>query len=150
MKKYYEMVEKNKDLILEAEKYLWENPEPGYKEFKTNKYVLEHFKKLGYELVEAENITGFYTVLDTGKPGPTVLVIAELDSLINRTHPACDKETGAVHSCGHHTQCASMMGLASALKEEGALEGLSGKIKLCLVPPAQAGVRNNCAAGRPI
>ena len=139
MKKYYEMVEKNKDLILEAEKYLWENPEPGYKEFKTNKYVLEHFKKLGYELVEAENITGFYTVLDTGKPGPTVLVIAELDSLINRTHPACDKETGAVHSCGHHTQCASMMGLASALKEEGAIEGLSGKIKLCLVP-AEEGI----------
>ena len=139
MKKYYDMVEKYKDLILDAEKHIWENPEPGYKEFKTHAYIKAHFEKLGYKLVEAENITGFYTVLDTGRPGPTVLVMAELDSLINRTHPACDKETGAVHSCGHHAQCATIMGLASALKEDGALDGLSGKIKLCLVP-AEEGI----------
>ena len=139
MKKYYDMVEKHKDLIIEAEKWLWKNPEAGYLEYKTNKYVAEHFQKLGYNLVMAENITGFYTVLDTGKPGPTILILAELDSLINRSHPDCDKQTGAVHSCGHHAQCASIMGLASALKEEGALEGLCGKIKLCLVP-AEEGI----------
>ena len=140
MKKYYEMVEKNKDLILTAEKYLWENPEPGYKEIKTNAYMLEQFEKLGYtDIVKAENCTGFYTVVDTGRPGPTVLVMAELDSLINATHPACDKETKAVHSCGHHAQCAAMLGLASALKEEGALDSLCGKIKLCLVP-AEEGI----------
>ena len=67
------------------------------------------------------------------------MVLAELDSLINRTHPDCDKQTGAVHSCGHHAQCASIMGLASALKEQGALDGLCGKIKLCLVP-AEEGI----------
>ena len=139
MKKYYDMVEKYKDLILDAEKRIWLNPETGYREIKTTAYVAEHFKKLGYELVMADGITGFYTVLDTGKPGPTVLVIAELDSLINRTHPDCDKETGAVHSCGHHAQCAAIMGLASALKEKDALEGLCGKIKLCLVP-AEEGI----------
>ena len=139
MKKIFDIVEQYKNLILDAEKWLWKNPEPGYREFKTNKYVAEHFKNLGYDLVMAENITGFYTVIDTGKPGPTILVLAELDSLINRSHPDCDKETGAVHSCGHHAQCAAMMGLASALKEEGALEGLSGKIKLCLVP-AEEGI----------
>ena len=55
------------------------------------------------------------------------------------THPDCDKETGAVHSCGHHAQCVAMVGVATALKEEGALDGLSGKIKLCLVP-AEEGI----------
>jgi len=39
-----------------------------------------------------------------------------------------------VHACGHHAQCAAMVGIASALKEKGMLDGLSGKIKLCLVP----------------
>ncbi|MBE5734613.1 MAG: amidohydrolase [Clostridiales bacterium] len=139
MKKYYDLADKFKGVILDAERYLWNNPEPGYREFKTNAYVKEHFEKLGYKLVEAENTTGFYTVIDTGKPGPTVLVLAELDSLINRTHPDCDKQTGAVHSCGHHTQCASIIGLAYALKEKGALDGLSGKIKICLVP-AEEGI----------
>ncbi|MBQ3493002.1 MAG: amidohydrolase [Clostridia bacterium] len=140
MKKYYDLVEKNKQLVLDAEKYIWENPEPGYKEFKTNAYMLEQFEKLGYtDIVKAENCTGFYTVLDTGRVGPTVLIMAELDSLINTTHPACDKETGAVHSCGHHAQCAAMLGLAAALKEEGAIDNLCGKIKLCLVP-AEEGI----------
>ena len=68
------MVEKYKDLILQAERHIWENPEPGYKEFKRHAYIKAHFEKLGYKLVEAENITGFYTVLDTGREGPTVLV----------------------------------------------------------------------------
>ncbi len=140
MQKYYSLVEKYKELILKAERYLWENPEPGYKEFKTNAYMLEQFEKLGYKnIVKAENITGFYTVIDTKREGPTVLVMAELDSLINRSHPECDKETGAVHTCGHHIQCAAMLGLAAALKEEGALDELCGKIKLCVVP-AEEGI----------
>lgn len=139
MKKYYDMVEKYKDLILNAERYIWNNPEPGYREFKTTAFMVENFEKLGYTLVKPENCTGFYTVLDTGRVGPTVLVLAELDSLINFNHPECDKQTGAVHSCGHHAQCAAMLGLAAALKEEGALDGLSGKIKLCLVP-AEEGI----------
>ncbi len=140
MKKCYELVEKNKQLVLDAERYIWANPEPGYKEFKTHAYMLEQFKKLGYtDIVEAENCTGFYTVVDTGREGPTVLVMSELDSLINRLHPECDKETGAVHNCGHHAQCAAMLGVAAALKEEGALDGLCGKIKLCVVP-AEEGI----------
>lgn len=139
MKKYYDLADKFQDVILEAERYIWNNPEPGYKEFKTHAYLKEHFQKLGYDLVEAEGITGFYTVIDTGRPGPTLLIMAELDSLINRTHPDCDKETGAVHSCGHHAQCAALLGLAYALKEKGVLDGLSGKIKLCFVP-AEEGI----------
>lgn len=92
------------------------------------------FRKLGYELVLAEDITGFYTVIDTGKPGPEVLVLGELDSLICANHPDADPETGAVHCCGHSAQCAALLGLAAALKEPGILDGLSGRIRLCAVP----------------
>lgn len=139
MKKLYDLIESNKEYILNAERWLWSNPEPGYKEIKTNKFMIDEFEKMGYKLVLAEGITGFYTVVDTGKPGPTVLVLAELDSLINFQHPEHDKETGAVHNCGHHAQCAAMLGLAWALKQEGALDGLCGKIKLCCVP-AEEGI----------
>ena len=134
-----ERAEKYRDVILDAERYIWKNPEPGYKEFKTNQYLLDKFKALGYKVTEAEGITGFFTTLDTGREGPTLLVLAELDSLINRSHPQCDPETGAVHSCGHHLQCAAMLGVASALAEEGALDGIYGKIKRCLVP-AEEGI----------
>ena len=132
-------VEKNKELILKSECDLWKTPEVGYKEYKTDAYMKERFKELGYKITEAEGITGFYTMVDTGREGPTVLVLAELDALYCANHPECDKDTKAVHACGHHAQMAAMLGLAATLKEEGALDGLSGKIKLCLVP-AEEGV----------
>jgi len=127
-------VEKYRQLILDAERYIWKHPETGYREVGTSKYMQEQFEALGYELVLAGDIPGFYTVLDTGRPGPEILVMAELDSLINSAHPECDPKTSAVHSCGHHAQCAAMLGLAAALKEPGVLDGLCGRIRLCAVP----------------
>ena len=79
---YQAAVDKYRKLILDAEDYIWANPETGYREVKTSKYMEDAFEKLGYELVRAENIPGFYTVLDTGREGPEVLILGELDSLI--------------------------------------------------------------------
>lgn len=129
-----EAVEKHKDLILAVERYIWTHPETGYKEFETSAYMEAAFEKLGYDLVKAEGITGFYTDLDTSRPGPTLLILGELDSIICPEHPESDPETGAVHSCGHNAQCAALIGIAAALKEPGILNDLCGKIRLCAVP----------------
>ena len=134
MKKIIEAVEKSRELILDAERYIWANPETGYKEYKTSRYLEEEFKKLGYDLVKPDGITGFVTTIDTGKEGPCLLILGELDSIICPAHKDADPETGAVHSCGHHAQCATLLGIAAALREPGILDGLSGKIKLCAVP----------------
>lgn len=134
MKDIIAAVEKHSRMILDAERYIWKHPETGYREVETSAYMEENFRKLGYDLVMAENITGFYTVLDTGRPGPTVLVMAELDSILCPEHPEANPETGAVHSCGHNAQCAALLGVAVALKEPGMLDGLCGRIKLCAVP----------------
>lgn len=132
--KLLEFVDKHREMIFEAERYIWKHPETGYKEWKTSAYLEAEFKKLGYTLTKAENIPGFYTSINTGNPGPCVLVMGELDSLICADHPEADPETKAVHACGHNAQCAALLGLAAALKEDGALDGLSGSIKLCAVP----------------
>jgi len=134
MERYIEYVVRHRQEILDAERYIWKNPEPGYKEWKTHAYLAEAFEKMGYTLTLAGNIPGFYTELDTGREGPTVAVFGELDSLINPSHPDADPETGAIHSCGHCAQVAALLGLAAALKEPGALDGLSGKIRLIAVP----------------
>ena len=57
-----------------------------------------------------------------------------MDGLIVRSHPAADPKTGAVHACGHCGQGAALLGIAAALKEPGALDGLSGSIRLMIVP----------------
>ena len=134
MHKYLSLMEKHRSLTLDAFDYIWKNPETGYKEWKTHAYLAEQFRALGYELTEAGNIPGFTALLDTGREGPTVAVFGELDALINREHPQCDPETGAVHCCGHAAQAAALLGLAAALKEPGALSALCGKILLVAVP----------------
>ncbi len=127
-------VEKYRGLILEAERFIWAHPETGFKETVTSAYMEEKFRSLGYDLTLADGITGFYTVVDTGRPGPEVLVLGELDSIICPSHKDADPATGAVHSCGHNAQCAALLGVAAALKEPGILDELSGRIRLCAVP----------------
>ncbi len=137
--KYANEIEKNKQKILDAERYIWKNPETGFREWKTHAYLKAEFEALGYELVEAGNIPGFYTDIDTGIPGPKIAVFGEMDSLIIHAHPECNPETGAVHACGHHCQCAGLLGVAIALKAPGALDGLCGSIRLIAVP-AEEGI----------
>ena len=127
-------VEKHRQRILDALEYIWKNPETGYREWKTHRYLADIFEKLGYTVTPAGNIPGFTADIDTGLPGPTLAIFAEMDALLIPDHPESDSDTGAVHACGHCTQCAAMVGIAAALKEPGALEGLCGKIKLVVVP----------------
>ena len=128
------LAQKHARLMLDAERFIWKNPETGYKEWKTHEYLETEFAKLGYELTLAGDIPGFTTLIDTGKPGPTIAVFGELDSVICASHPEADPETGAVHTCGHNCQAAALLGLAAMLKEPGALEGMCGKILLVAVP----------------
>lgn len=134
MENFMKSAEKFRDLIIRTQNYIWANPETGYKEWKTSAYLAEIFENLGYELVKAGDIPGFYTVLDTGRPGPEVLILGELDSLVCPEHPDADKVTGNVHCCGHSAQCAALVGIAAALKEPGALDDLCGRVRLCAVP----------------
>jgi len=127
-------IEKQRQLIFDAYHYIWENAESGYREWKTSAYLEDAFEKLGYTLTKAGNVPGFYTDIDTGRPGPKVLILGEMDSLIIPTHPQANKDTGCVHACGHHCQSAALLGIAAALKEPGALDGLCGSVRLMAVP----------------
>lgn len=125
-------VEKHRSEILETERYIWQHPETGYREWGTSEYLSEKFTAMGYRLKKPDSIPGFYTDIDTGRRGPKVLVMGELDALLCEGHP--EAVNGVAHACGHNAQCAGLLGLAAALKEERALEGLSGSIRLMAVP----------------
>ncbi len=130
--KYSCLVDKHREEIFAVEQHIWDHPESGYKEWKTHGYLKDIFEKAGYALVEYGNIPGFYTDIDTGRPGPKILIMGELDALTNPDHPAA--VDGCAHACGHHAQCAALVGIALALKEPGALDGLSGSIRLMATP----------------
>ena len=124
----------NKDLMFRTMDVLWACPESGFREWETQNYLAEQYRALGYELTMFGNIPGFYCEIDTGRPGPKLLFMGEMDALVLPSHPECDPETGAVHACGHHAQSAALLGLAAALKAPGVLGGLCGSIRLMAVP----------------
>ena len=131
--------EANRQIAFEAERYIWKHPQTGYTEWIANEYLIEKFEALGYKLVRADQdpkhgkIPGFYTDVDTGRPGPTLCIMGELDALDIANHP--ESVNGMCHSCGHNAQAATMLGLAATLKTDPSiLDGLSGKIRLMLVP----------------
>lgn len=144
--KITQAVEKHSKLILDTERYVWKTPETGFREWKTSKYLADVFEKLGYTLTMAGDIPGFYTDIDTGKPGPKVLIFGEMDSLICMEHPEADPQTHAVHCCGHNAQCAALVGIAAALREEGVMDGLCGSVRLCAVP-AEEGIEIDFRSG---
>ena len=120
--------------VLETLAFMTRNPETGYREQKCGAYVAEQFRALGYDVQLAGDIPGFCTLIDTGRPGPCVLVLGELDAVKCATHPDADPTTHAVHACGHNAQCAALLGLAAALREPGVTDSLCGRIRLCAVP----------------
>ena len=125
-------VDAAKNEILAAERWLWEHPQTGYTEWQAHDYLKEKFEALGYTLTSAGDIPGFITDVDTGRPGPKVVIFGELDALEQLGHP-CTVD-GMAHSCGHNAQSAALLGIAAALKAPGALDGLCGSIRLCAVP----------------
>ena len=110
------------------------HPETGYKEFETAGVVDEWLTKLDIPHETGIALTGVKAVLDTGRPGPTVAIMGELDALPVPDHPHANPETGAAHACGHNNQIASMLGAAMGLTQSGAVDELCGKLVFIAVP----------------
>ena len=125
-------VDRSRQLVLNAERWLWAHPQTGYTEWEAHNYLKDAFLKLGYTLTEPGDIPGFFTDIDTGRPGPKLCIMGELDALDIANHP--ESVNGMTHCCGHHAQGAALLGIAAALKEPGALDGMSGSIRLMMVP----------------
>lgn len=131
---FMEDVDKQYSLMKNALDFLWSNPETGFREWKSSAYLEARYKELGYTLIKPDNIPGFIADYDTGRCGPKILVLAELDSLICKNHESADPVTGAVHSCGHCAQSAALLGVAAALKISGAAKDWCGSVRFCAVP----------------
>ena len=128
------LVEQYGESILNVADTIWKHPETGYREWHTSAFLAERFKELGYEPVLMDNIPGFYADIDTERPGPALAVIGEMDSVICAGHPDADPDTGAVHACGHHTQCAYLTGAAAVLRDREILGSLCGRLRFVAVP----------------
>jgi amidohydrolase len=127
-------IERQRDETLGIAQRILRNPELGFKEVATARLVADRFRSLDIPCRTGLALTGVKGVLDTGRPGPTVAVLGELDSVLVYDHPHANRETGAAHACGHNVQIATMLAVAGALRASNASAGLSGRVVLFAVP----------------
>ena len=132
--KVYAAIDANAEKIIDIGETIWKNPEPGYREFKTAELTAKIFKSLNLPTREKLGITGVRADMTFSEDAPVISILGEMDSLILPTHPECDPETGAVHSCGHNASMAGMLGAAIGIAAAGVDKELSGKIAFVAVP----------------
>ncbi len=129
-----EEIDKNQEEIIDVGKQIFNNPELGYKEYKTAKLVEEKFAKLDLPYENKLAITGSKATLKGKESKIKLAIMGELDAVLCPEHPNADISTGAAHSCGHNAQVAAMLGAAMGIKLSKANEYLSGDIAFIAVP----------------
>ncbi len=132
----FDEIDRNRKRIVELAQSIWNEPEEGFKEFKTAEKVKKTFREMDVPFEDELAITGVKGKMQSPAPGPTVAILGELDAIINADHSAADGETCIVHACGHHAQVASMIGAGYGLKS--VMDRLSGNVVLFAVPAEEA------------
>ena len=113
---------------------IFEEPELGFKEFKTAAKIKEVLDELKVQYEDKIAITGIKAKLKGKESKYNVGIMGELDSVVSPMHPYADKETGAAHCCGHNAMIAGLIGVLYALKDTNIMEDLAGDVSLLAVP----------------
>ena len=114
------------------------NPELGFEEYGTSKFIAEKLTEFGIEYDRVCE-TGIVGLIRGGKPGKTLAIRADIDALaLTEKNDVSYKSQnkGAMHACGHDGHTAILLGTAKLLSEMK--EDLKGNVKL-IFQPAEEG-----------
>ena len=120
-----------KEQLLAYRHYLHENPELSFQEFNTSRFIKEKLQELNIPILEGITGTSILGELDSGIPGPTILIRADMDALpIQEENDWPHRSTvpGVMHACGHDIHTAILLCLAEAVSQNKGLMS-RGKIR---------------------
>ncbi len=138
--KIIQLIDQNRDTILEFGRDIYNHGELGYKEFRTSEKFIEFMEALRIPVVKNLAITGAKAYLNKEKAkNVSLALIGELDALRIPKHAHVNKETQGAHSCGHHAQLTGVIGAAIALTNEEVASALDGQLIFFAVPAEEYG-----------
>lgn len=134
-KRIIEIIDANRDKLIAFAREGYKNAEGSFEEFNTAKRVENELNALGLTVKKGIAMTGVEAEIGSGKSGPTLGIIGELDGIMCPSHPCSNKNSGGfAHACGHHAQINAMLGAAIALSDSEVAAALDGKVKIMAVP----------------
>lgn len=116
-------------------KDLHRHPEIGYGEVRTSGVVAAYLRECGLDVTEHVALTGVVGVLDSGKPGKTLLMRADMDALQIQEMAESDwksENPGVMHACGHDAHTTMLLGAAKLLSRHR--DDFCGRIKFVFQP----------------
>src|SRR4051812_31711723 len=118
---------------------LHRHPEIGLQLPQTQATVVEEFADLPVEVTTGRSTTSVVAVLRGARPGPTYLLRGGMDALPMQEDtglPFASEIPGAMHSCGHDTHVAMLLGAARVLAERR--DEIAGQV-VFMVQPGEEG-----------
>ena len=128
-----------KEELVELRRDFHRHPELAFQEVRTSKIVAEYLTALGLTVQTGIAKTGVTADITGAKPGPTILLRADMDALPIQEEtglPFSSTVDGKMHACGHDGHTAILMVTAKMLVQRK--EELCGTVRV-LFQPAEEG-----------
>jgi amidohydrolase len=126
--------------LVELRRALHRHPELGLDLPRTQAAVLEALEPLGLEVRTGAALSSVVADLDTGRPGPTVLLRGDMDALEmpeDTGLPFASEIDGRMHACGHDAHTSMLVGAARVLAARAG--DLRGRVRLMFQPGEEGG-----------
>jgi len=129
-------VDRTREEVIETRRVLHRHPELSLEENHTAELVAERSAGLGFTVRTGVGGTGVIADLDSGKPGPMLMLRADMDALPiaerGEGRVVSSEVMGVMHACGHDGHVAMALGAATALVV--LRDSWSGRVRLCFQP----------------
>jgi amidohydrolase len=126
--------------LVELRRDIHRHPEMAFHEERTSAAGQRFFEALGLAVqARIAGTTGLVATLDSGRPGRTLMIRADMDALPIVEASGADyvsRMEGVMHACGHDAHVACLLGAAKLLSEQK--DRLRGKVKFVLQPAEEA------------
>lgn len=127
-------VERTHGEVVDVRRELHRHPELSHDERRTAEIAGGRSEALGYQVRALAG--GIVADLDSGRPGPRVMLRADMDALpvqeLDDGRAVRSEVAGAMHACGHDGHVAMNIGAAAALA--AMRDAWSGSVRLCFQP----------------
>lgn len=128
---FKEAAQKIQPQLVEWRRDFHMHPELSFQEFRTSKIIKDFLIENGVEILPVNSGTSVVGLIKGGHEGKTFAMRADFDALPmpeERDVPYKSQNEGVMHSCGHDTHAAMLMGVAKLLSE--VKNDLHGNVKL--------------------
>ncbi|MEM7321630.1 MAG: M20 family metallopeptidase [Actinomycetota bacterium] len=123
------------DDTVELRRAIHQDPELGLQLPNTQQKILDAITGLGLDVTLGRETTSVTADLDSGKPGPTILLRGDMDALPlqeDNDIPFKSKHDGRMHACGHDAHVSMLVSAAKLLADNR--DSFNGRIRFMFQP----------------